>query len=284
MTKKIAIVSDSTSCLSEETLTEYGIFTSYLMIIFGENAYQEFKEITPDEFVKKCNAQSELPTTSQPSIGLTVELYENILADGYDEIIHVTISSGLSGSYQSAVSAAEMVNADKIHVFDSRTVAYPQGAFAIEASKLASKGTSSDEILTHLESMKKDTQLYAAIYNLTNLKKGGRLGAVEASLGSLLQVKPIVAIQENGKLEAAGKVRTFKKALAALVEKAKEANLTDEHEIGILHMANEEALDHLRGELKAIYPNIKIHELPLSLVVSVHAGEGACAVSWAKAL
>jgi len=283
MAKKVAIVSDSTSGLPEEVTKEHGIFTSYLMIIFGEESFQEFKEITPEKFVEMCRAQSELPTTSQPSIGLTVELYEKILADGYDEIVHVTISKGLSGSYQSAVSASEMVNGDKIHVFDSGTVAYPQGALAIEAAKLANQGANAKEVLARLESMKNDVGLYAAIYTLTNLKKGGRLSPAEASLGSLLQIKPIIKLnKENGEIEAAGKVRTFKKAIAHLIEKAKEAKLTEDYEIGLLQIANPESAAQLKSEIEKIYPNNKIHEMPLSLVVSTHAGEGAIAVTWAK--
>ena len=283
MSKKVAIVSDSTSGLPDEMAKEHGIFTSYLMIIFGDESYQEFKEITPEKFIEMCRAQSELPTTSQPSIGLTVELYEKILAEGYDEIIHITISSGLSGSYQSAVSAAEMVNATKIHVVDSGTVAYPQGALAIKAAELANELSDTKEILAYLENMKKDVGLYAAIYTLTNLKKGGRLSPAEASLGSLLQIKPILKLnKESGQIEAAGKVRTFKKAIAQLIKTAKEAGLTEEYEIGLLHIKNEEGLAELRSEIKKIYPNNQIHEMPLSLVVSTHAGEGALAITWAK--
>lgn len=283
MSKKIAIVSDSTGCLTEDLLKKHNIYTSYLMIIFGTDSYQEFKEVSPAKFIELSAAQKELPTTSQPSPGLTVEIYKQIFAEGYDEIIHLTISSQLSGSYTSAMTAAEMVDASKIHVFDTKTVAYPQGALAIEAAQFVKAGLSVDEIKTKLERLKENMALIAAIDDMTNLKKGGRVSAISASLGSVLSIKPIIALSPEGTLAAAGKVRTFKKAIGFLIDEVKQANLdAAKDEVGILHLENPEAAAQLKAEVLAIYPGIKILELPLSLVVSVHAGPGAAAIGWIK--
>jgi len=282
MSNKIAIVTDSTASLTEEILKEYNIHSSYLMIIFGNDSYQEFKEITPTKFLELSSSQKELPTTSQPAIGLTVELYEKLFADGYEEIIHITISSEISGSYASAVSASEMVDADKIHIFDSRILVFPQGALAIEASKMVSAGKNTAEIISTLEEMRKHTNLTAAIKNLENLKKGGRLSNAEAVIGGLLQIKPIVHLTEEGLIVAAGKVRTFKKAIEFLIDTAKNANLDENYEICVLNMENPEEAAILKAAIEELYPKIKIHELPLSLVVAAHVGPGAVAVSWIK--
>lgn len=282
MPNKVAIITDSTASLADELLKEHNIYTSYLMIIFGNDSYQEFKEISPAKFLELSASQKELPSTSQPAIGLTVELYEKLLGDGYDEIIHVTISAAISGSYQSAVSAAEMVNAEKIHVFDSRTLVFPQGALAIEASKLAKAGKTASEIIPVLEAMRPHTNLTAAIKNLENLKKGGRLSNAEATIGGLLQIKPIVHLTEAGIIEAAGKVRTFKKAIGFLIDTAKNANLDESYEICVLNMENPEEGAILKAAIQEIYPNVTIHESSLSLVVSAHVGPGAVAVSWIK--
>ena len=282
MSNKIAIVTDSTASLTEEILKEYNIHSSYLMIIFGNDSYQEFKEITPTKFLELSSSQKELPTTSQPAIGLTVELYEKLFADGYEEIIHITISSEISGSYASAVSASEMVDADKIHIFDSRILVFPQGALAIEASKMVSAGKNTAEIISTLEEMRKHTNLTAAIKNLENLKKGGRLSNAEAVIGGLLQIKPIVHLTEEGLIVAAGKVRTFKKAIEFLIDTAKNANLDENYEICVLNMENPEEAALLKAAIRELYPKIKIHELPLSLVVAAHVGPGAVAVSWIK--
>jgi len=282
MSNKVAIITDSTGCLTEDMLKEYNIHTSYLMIIFGNESYQEFKQISPAKFLELSSTQKELPSTSQPAIGLTVELYENLLAEGYEDIIHITISSQISGSYQSAISAADMVDADKIHVFDSKTLTFPQGALAIEAAKLANNGASASEILKILEGMRTHTNLTAGIKVLDNLKKGGRLSNAEAAIGGLLQIKPIVHLTKSGLIEAAGKVRTFKKAIQFLVDTAKNANLDESYEICILNMENPEDAATLKTAVKEVYPNIKIHELPLSLVVAVHVGPGAVGVSWIK--
>ena len=279
---KIAVVSDSSASLTEEMLKEYNIYMSYLLIVFGEDSYQEFKEITPEKFVELSAAQEELPTTSQPAPGVTVELYENLLKEGYDEIIHITISSGLSGSYQSAVNAAEIVAAEKIHVFDSKAVAFPQGGLAIIAAKLAKSGKAASEIISELEKVQETMHASAAVKTLENLKKGGRLSNASAFIGSMLQVKPIVAMSDEGKLEAISKVRTFKKAIQALIDTTKEANLDESFEIAIIHVLNLEDAMTVKNAIAEIYPNNTIHILPLSLVVSAHVGEGTLAVTWIK--
>jgi len=282
MSKKIAIVLDSSAGLSEDVLQEHNIFTNYLLIIFGNESYQEFKELTPAKFIELSAAQEELPTTSQAAIGSTVEIYENILKEGYDEIIHITISGGLSGSYQSAINAAEMVDAKKIHLFDSKTVAFPQGALALNAAKLAKAGKDVAEIISELEKMQESIHVNATVKTLENLKKGGRLSNASAVIGSMLQVKPIIAMSKEGKLEAISKVRTFKKAIQALIDTAKEGNLDESYEVGIIHVLNPEDATTVKNAVAELYPNVTIHVLPLSLVVSAHVGEGTIALTWIK--
>ena len=282
MSKKIAIVADSTASLSASMLKTYNIYTSYLMIIFKDDSYQEFKGISPEKFLELSAKQEELPTTSQPAIGLTVELYEGIFKEGYDEIIHVTISSELSGSYQSAVQAASMVNEANIHVFDSKTVAFPQGGLAICAAKMAQAGKGAAEIVAALADVQKTMHVQATVKTLENLKKGGRLSNASAVIGSMLQIKPIVAMSESGKLEAIAKVRTFKKALQSLIDAAKEAKLTEDYEIGVMHMENLADAELVKAAVASLYPNLTVHVLPLSLVVSAHVGEGTVGITWIK--
>ena len=282
MSKKIAVISDSSAGLSEEMLRGYNIYTSYLMIIFGNDSYQEFKELTPAKFIELSSAQEELPTTSQPAPGLTLESYENLLSKGYDEIIHITISSGLSGAYQSAMNAAEIVNAEKIHVFDSKTVSFPQGELAVLAAKFAKAGKSATEIISKLKEVQKTMHVSATVKTLENLRKGGRLSNASAVIGNMLQVKPIISMSVEGKLEAVAKVRTFKKALQLLIDTAKEANLDESYEIGIIHVINLEDATTVKNAVAKLYPNNTIHILPLSLVVSAHVGEGTVAITWIK--
>lgn len=279
---KIAIVSDSTGCIPAEELKALDIHVNYISIVFGTESYREFVDMTPEQFLERCANYSGLPTTSQPSPGQTIELYESLLEQGYEDIIHINISSQLSGSHQNALNCAEMVNPEHIHVFDSRTVAYPQGMLAVYAAKKAQEGASVQEILEYLEMMRDNNELYAAINDLTNLRKGGRLSNVEAALGSLLQIKPVCQIQPDGTLQAIEKIRTFKKSLKRLIEIAKEANLSDDYQIVVMHIGNEEGAKTLQTELKAFYPNHEINIYPISLVVAVHGGPGAVAMGWVK--
>lgn len=279
---KIAIVSDSTGCIPAEELKALDIHVNYISIVFGTESYREFVDMTPEQFLERCANYSGLPTTSQPSPGQTIELYESLLEQGYEDIIHINISSQLSGSHQNALNCAEMVNPEHIHVFDSRTVAYSQGMLAVYAAKKAQEGASVQEILEYLEMMRDNNELYAAINDLTNLRKGGRLSNVEAALGSLLQIKPVCQIQPDGTLQAIEKIRTFKKSLKRLIEIAKEANLSDDYQIVVMHIGNEEGAKTLQTELKAFYPNHEINIYPISLVVAVHGGPGAVAMGWVK--
>ena len=280
--RKIAIVTDSTGCIPVEQLKEFDIHVSYISLVFGTESYREFVDMTAEQFLERCANYSGLPTTSQPSPGQTIELYESLFEQGYEDIIHINLSSQLSGSHQNAVNCAEMVNPEHIHVFDSRTVAYTQGMLAIYAAKKAQEGASVQEILDYLEMMRDNNQLYAAINDLTNLRKGGRLSNVEAALGSLLQIKPICQIQPDGTLQAIEKIRTFKKSLKRLIEIGKEANLSDDYQIVVMHIGNEEGAKTLQAELKEVYPNHEINIYPISLVVAVHGGPGAVAMGWVK--
>ena len=273
---KIAIVSDSTGCIPVEELKAFDIHVNYISIVFGTESYREFKDMSPEQFMERCENYNGLPTTSQPSPGATIELYESLFSQGYEDIIHINISSQLSGSHQTAKTCAEMVNPEHIHVFDSRTVTYTQGILAVNAAKKAKEGASVSEILSYLEMMRENSEFYASIYDLTNLRKGGRLSNVEAALGNLLQIKP------DGTLQAIEKIRTFKKSLKRLVEIGKEANLTEDYQLVVMHIGNEEGAKLVQAELQAIYPNHQIKIYPISLVVAVHGGPGAVAIGWVK--
>jgi len=282
MSKKIAIITDSTAGLPEAMTKAHGIYISHLMILFGNDSYQEFKTITTEKFIELSAAQSELPTTSQLSPGLTVEMYEKVLKDGYDEIIHITLSSGLSGSYQAAVSAAQMVETHKVHVFDSKTTSFPQGGLAIEATKLVKAGKNAEEIIQKLHEIRSTSGAFATVKTLENLKKGGRLSNASAVIGGMLQIKPVITMSDAGTLDAISKVRTFNKAIQFLIDAAKDANLDESFEIAVMHVQNLEDVTALKDAIAKIYPKLKIHVIEISLVIAVHVGEGALGVSWLK--
>lgn len=278
---KIAIVVDSTGCLDPKVTEELNIFTSHLIILFGTEALQEFKEVTPELFEEKSAKMKDLPSTSQPSPGQVMELYDGIFAKGYDEIVHITIAEALSGTYQNAANVASDYDG-KVHVFNSRQVAFAQGNMAVQAAKMAAEGKTSGQILSKMEEISRSSGIVAAIAELTNLKKGGRLSNASAFLGGILNIKPIIVSDPQGKIEAVEKVRTFKKALKAIVEHVKSQNLNDDYELCVLHQLNPEGAAEVKKELEAIYPNINIQTRPISLVLAVHAGPGAVAIGWGK--
>ena len=278
---KVAILCDSTGCIPTQFIEELDINISYISIMFGNEVYREFIDMSPEQFVEKLATVSDLPSTTQPTPGATIEMYESLLKE-HDEIIHITLSSELSGSYATSHSCAEMVDANRIHVFDSRTVTYTQGMFAVYAARKVKEGASAKEVLEYLEMMRDHNEFYAAIYDLTNLRKGGRLSNLSAALGSLLQIKPICQIQKDGTFQAVEKIRTFKKSLKRLVEIGTEANLSEDYELVVMHINNEEDALTVKEQLQEAYPNHNIGIHPISLVVAVHGGPGAVAIGWVK--
>ena len=279
---KIAIICDSTGSISEKEKNELTIYSSYLSILFETESYREFKDITPEQFIEHCEKSPELPTTSQPIPETLIEMYESLFEKGYEHVIHITISSRLSGSYQTAVTSADMVDSEKIHIFDSQTVAYTQGMLATHAARKVKEGASLEEVLDYLEMMRENSEFYAAINDLTNLQKGGRLSNIEAKLGTFLQIKPIARIQADGTFQPEEKIRTFKKSLKRLVEIAKDAKLDENYQLAIMHIVNPEGAKFIQEELQTIYPNLDITIENISLVVAVHGGPGAVAVGWVK--
>ena len=279
---KIAIICDSTGSNSEKEQKEWGIHINYLSINFNMDSYQEFKELSPDKFIELCEQHEELPTTSHPAPGIIMELYESLLNQGYKHVIHITVSSKLSGSYQTALMSADLVDSSRIHVFDSCTVAYTQGMLAVNAAKKVTEGATIDKVLDYLEMMKQNNRFYCVINDLTNLRKGGRLSNIEAKLGSVLQIKPLLMLAHDGSVDPVEKVRTFKKALNRLVEITKEANLNNNYQLSVMHIVNLEGAKIVREKLQEIYPNLDIAIADISLVVAVHGGPRAVGVGWVK--
>src|SRR5699024_4371228 len=209
------ILSDSTAYIPQTLRETYDIHTIPLSVVFGQTSYKEEVDLSTEAFYEKVKVSEALPTTSQPSVGDFVETYES-LAETYDSIIFIHISSELSGTGQSAQTAKTLVEGVDIHIFDSKYSAIPQGFFAIEAAKLAQENKSPEQILAHLEQLREKVRAYFMVDDLSHLQRGGRISNAQAVLGSLLKVKPILHIDE-GLIVPYEKIRTRKKALNKIV-------------------------------------------------------------------
>ncbi|MBF0705640.1 DegV family protein [Alkalihalobacillus hwajinpoensis] len=278
--KTVAIVTDSTAYIPESMLDEYEVTMVPLSVIFGNESYLEEREIQAGDFFEKVKKEDELPKTSQPSIGSFVEAYET-LARTHDEIITITLSSGISGTYQSAHSAGGMIEGADVHVFDSEISCMMQGFYVLEAAQMAQDGFKSKEILNRLQKIKSQgTNAYFLVDDLSHLHRGGRLNAAQLVVGNLLQIKPVLTFEDK-KIVPYEKIRTRKKALNKLMtlfdDAAKGGDII---KATVIYATNKEEAEFLKAELEEKYSNVSIILSYFGPVIATHLGEGSLGLGW----
>lgn len=276
---KIVVLSDSTASIPEDIRTKYNIHIVPLSVVFKDAAYKEEVDITTEAFYEKVRESEELPTTSQPSIGSFVDKFEELSQD-YDAVITIHISSKLSGTYQAARTAGEMVESIEVYSFDSLLSAMAQGLFAIKAAEMAEKEIEPQAILQSLEEMRTKIRAYFMVDDLSHLQRGGRLSSAQAIVGSLLKIKPLLHILD-GFIVPYEKVRTSKKAknriMNMLKDDVRKGNV--ERVVFIHGNCKPEALK-LRDDFQEEYPEIETLISYFGPVVGSHLGEGSIGVSW----
>ncbi|MBM7661599.1 DegV family protein with EDD domain [Bacillus mesophilus] len=276
---KTAVVTDSTSYIPKELREKWNIHMLPLNVVFGNESYQEEAEITTEDFYEKVSHGGELPKTSQPAIGLCVNLYSE-LSHEYDAVISIHLSSGISGTYQGAVAAGNMVDAIKVYPYDSEISAMPQGFYVLEAAKLAQAGKGPEEIIARLDEMKKSLKAYFMVDDLSHLQRGGRLSSAQAFVGSLLQVKPVLHFVDK-KIVPFEKIRTRKKAIKRMFELFNDDAKDGQPIVAtIIHANRLEEATELKAELEANYPNVEIIISHFGPVIGTHLGEGAIGLGW----
>jgi len=263
---------------------DYDIRVMRSMLLFGGEEYTDFVDITAEAFYEKLRAdQKIIPSTAQTATGVILELYENMRDEGYEEIIAITISSKLSGTYEGAQMAAKMVEGVKVTVFDSLSVATAEAHMALTAAKMAKEGKKMTDIVDALTKIREGQGLLVSVDTLLYLVKNGRLSGASGFVGNLLKIKPMLQLSRDGKIEAAEKIRTRKKAIDRIIDKF----LTDYAQEGvepfIVHAHDQETADQIRQRLLEARPDFKeIKDYPLTPVVGAHAGPGAVAIGWIK--
>ncbi|MGM0902854.1 MAG: DegV family protein [Bacillota bacterium] len=277
---KTAVVTDSTAYIPKELREKLNIHMIPLSVIFGNESLREEIDLTAGEFYEKVK-DSKLPTTSQPPIGQFVELFEG-LAKEYDAVISVHLSSGISGTFQGAVTAGSMVEGIQVYPFDSETACMVQGFYALEAAELAGQGKSADEIIARLNEMKESMRAYFIVDDLSHLQRGGRLSNAQAFIGSLLKVKPLLHFVDK-KIEPYEKVRTKKRALNRVSDLLGEAVANGgEYRAVIIHANREDEANDWKAELEAKYPNVEFSISYFGPVIGTHLGEGSLGMGWYK--
>lgn len=281
---KIAIVTDSTANLTAVELNKYdNISVIPLFFIFGEETFLD-GTISQSDFFKKVDTLYDekkiLPTTSQPSIGTTTKHFEGLLNEGYDHVIYITLSSGLSGTYQNGVLGAKEFE-NKVTVIDSLSASAILKVMVLKAANLAIKQREVSYIVNQVGELINNNYIFLAVDDLAHLKRTGRISAAESVIGSLIKLKPILEL-EKGKIYPIDKVRSLSKAHKSIMEKALALDITKHDYVAIAHAFDIESASKIKQHLDKKLKDIEVEIVELSPVISTHTGRGSVGITVVK--
>ena len=278
MDANTAVVTDTTAYLPDELVAEHGIhLISLYVTLDGEQRREsEISAADYDDFFERLRRSAEGATTSQPSVGDFIALYEPLLAEGR-EIISVHISSGISGTYDSALQARRQLldsgaGGERIHVWDSRTGCGGQGMLTLVASRIAAAGGSGAEALAAVEHARESLKMWFAVDTLDFLKRGGRVGAASAWIGSTLKIKPILTLEEE--ITPVERVRTRRRAFERLVEFARDRKEAGAGAWVVQHIHDPDTARGLVDECRQIFGTDPVFVSEVGPVIGAHVGPG----------
>ncbi|GAB5490673.1 MAG: DegV family protein [Phototrophicaceae bacterium] len=250
---KIRIITDSVADIPQDLLDKWNIDIIPCYVNYGGESYiDDGKDLDRAHFFNYLQNNKEVPTTAAPSLGLAEDIVSNAL-DGYDHLISVNVAESLSSTYTNVLLACNAVDKERTTVIDSESVSMGIGWLAVIAAEVAAKTNDLDAVTNAINKVKKNHKLYSGIYNMEYLRRSGRVTTVAASLGSLLQIKPIVQVIEKGEVVAAHRVRTFKKVRSKLRELLEEQRGQLDR-IAIIHTANEDSAREFIANNKDLLP------------------------------
>jgi len=280
---RTAIVTDSASYLSAEAIKKYDIHVVPITVIFGQQTYLENVEMTSKEFYERMRTAPELPTTTQITLGQMQQMYDQLAAEGYDAVISIHLSSGITSFITNLESYLPNITNIKVYPFDSLITAGGEAYMALLAAKLIAAGQTPEQVITQLEVLRDTTEVYFVVDNLSHLVRTGRLSNASGLVGNLLRIKPVLTF-EDGKIVAIQKERTMRRAYQAI--KAKLAAAIDAADyplrVTIENGNNPKMQAEWTADLEASFPGIKIVEGEIGPVVGVHVGEGVMGLIWAR--
>lgn len=285
---KIAVVTDSNSGVTQSQAKELGLFVVPMPFMINDEDFYEDINLTQEQFYTKLGEDAAV-STSQPTPDSLMTLWDKVLQD-YDQIIYIPMSSGLSGSCQSAYMIAQEEYEGKVFVVDNQRISVTQRQSALDALEMAKAGLSAEEIVKKLMDTKFESSIYIMLDTLYYLKKGGRITPAAAALGTLLRLKPVLQIQGE-KLDAFAKARTTNQgkniminAIKADIENRFGGMDAKDFHIACAYTKDLETATAWKKEVEEAFPGFDIHMDPLSLSVACHIGPGALAVTVTRKL
>lgn len=276
----IQIITDSTCDLSAEKAAELGLKVLPLTVQFGEEAFLDGVEMTPAQFYERLAASGDvLPTTSQLNPAAFLEPFQSALDQGFD-VVGIFLSSELSGTYQSAVMAKEMIGSDRIYLVDSRTVTFPLALLLSEAARLRDEGLDAAELARQVTALAGRIRLMAVLDTLKYLKLGGRISATTAFVGGALGITPIIGIRD-GKVESLGKSRGRKAGLRWMHDQLAKEPIDTSLGVSFGHSNCPDVMAECRNVFAAdIADAPRVLQCDIGSVIGTHAGPGATGIAY----
>lgn len=279
---RIAAATDSNSGITQDQAKQLGVHVLPMPFMIDGQMYYEGVDLTHEEFFRRMEEGADI-TTSQPSPGEVTDFWDKLLEE-YDAVVYIPMSSGLSGSCQTAMLLAEDYEG-KVYVVNNQRISVTQMQSVLDARDLIKKGYAAAQIRNILEETKFDSSIYVTVTTLKYLKKGGRITLAAAMLGTLLQIKPVLTIQGE-KLDAFSKARTLKQGKTIMMTALKKDLETRFHDpearhtwLEIAYTCSDEMAQEFKETVAEIYPDANICIAPLSLSIACHIGPGCLAVA-----
>ncbi len=272
---RIKIITDSTAYLAKEDIEKYEIAVIPLSVSIADQHFRE-TEKTQNEFYELLISSKDFPTTSQPSVGDFYQRYQEYLKT-HEQIISIHISSGISGTVESASAAAQELDPRNIRIFDSATTVVALKMMVLEAAKMAAQGNSLEQIMYRLEYLKENVKMFFIVNSFEYLIRGGRIGKAAGLVGTILKIKPILFIK--GQVAVLDKARTEAKALGRLIKELDNAISTagghDKVILKLIYVYNPDVLIKIEEIISRKWPDMKYDIASVGPVVGSHVGPGA---------
>ncbi|MBW6473744.1 MAG: DegV family protein [Anaerolineaceae bacterium] len=276
---KTTILTDSTANLPKEWVEQYNVRVIPLKIHWGGETYLDGIDLTPNEFYMRLSTSKSLPTTSQPSIQDFLMAFNSLADEGATGIAVPLISSGISGTVDSARLAARLFTRVPVEIIDTRITSMGQVMIILASARAAEQGASLQEVRQAAEEVIKRLHLFFAVDTLEYLHRGGRIGGASRYLGTAFAIKPILFFNPEGKIDALERVRTKRKSWQRLIELAEEqANGCPVH-VGIAHANAPVAAQKFRDEVEQRLNCKEIFTVEFSPVIGVHVGPGTIGIA-----
>lgn len=275
----IELITDSASDISPALAAKLGVRVLPLTVNFGEESFRDGVDISHADFYVRLQEAETLPTTAQINPDAFVDVFQEVLDRG-NQAVGILISSDLSGTFQSAAIARDMLGSDDVFVVDSRTVTFAQGLLVMEAARLRDEGLTAAQLAEELTARREKLRLYAVLDTLKYLKMGGRISAATAVAGGVLGISPIVAVRD-GKVESAGKARGRKAGIQWIRERALQEKIDRTRPIIIGHTGCPEAMEAVADAFADLTAQVPaVYRSEIGAAVGTHAGPGAAGIGY----